>query len=59
MKFSREAMPLKMMTTPLLSSRSFNLSKMEDVQTSEVDVKLSPLNAHYEILYANRSSEAE
>jgi hypothetical protein len=32
---------------------------MEDVQTSEVDVKLSPLNADYEILYSNRSSEAE
>jgi hypothetical protein len=40
MKFSREVMPLKV----TLTFRTFNHSKMADVQTSEVDEKLAPVN---------------
>jgi hypothetical protein len=43
-KFSREVMPLKVTSTPYFLSRTFNHFKMADVQTSEVDAKLAPVN---------------
>jgi hypothetical protein len=45
MKFSSEAMPLKVTSTScVLSPGSFNHLKMEDVQISEMDAKLAPVN---------------
>jgi hypothetical protein len=41
MKFSREVMPLKVTST---STMTFKHSKMADVQISEVDAKLAPVN---------------
>jgi hypothetical protein len=44
MKFSTEVMPSKVTSTPYFLIPSFNHSKMADVQTSEVDAKLAPVN---------------
>jgi hypothetical protein len=44
MKFSREIMPLKVTLMLYFLIRTFNHSKMADVQTSEVDEKLAPVN---------------
>jgi hypothetical protein len=44
MKFSTEVMPLKVISTPYVLIRTFNHYKMADVQTSEVDAKLAPVN---------------
>jgi hypothetical protein len=37
-------MPLKVISKPYLQSHSFNHSKMANVQTSDVDAKLAPVN---------------
>jgi hypothetical protein len=44
MKFNREVMPLKVISTPYFLIPYLNHSKMADVQTSEVDAKLAPVN---------------
>jgi hypothetical protein len=44
MKFSREVMPLKVISTPTFQSRIFNHYKMADIKTSEMDAKLAPVN---------------
>jgi hypothetical protein len=43
MKFSREVMPLKVTSKPYFLIPYLH-SKMEDVQTSEVDAKLAQVN---------------
>jgi hypothetical protein len=44
MNFSREVMPLKLTSMPYFLILYFNHYKMADVQTSEVDSKLAPVN---------------
>jgi hypothetical protein len=44
MKFNTDVMPLKETPTSYFSFRTFNYSKMADVQTSEMDAKLEPVN---------------
>jgi hypothetical protein len=44
MKVGKGVMPLKMTSTPYLESRIFDHSRMADVQTSEVDPELAPVN---------------
>lgn len=47
MKFGTAVMLLKVTSTTffLISLHSFNHTKIEDVQTSELDAKLVPVNA--------------
>jgi hypothetical protein len=44
MKIGREVMPLKVTSRHTFKFRTFNHSKMADVQTSEVDAKLASVN---------------
>jgi hypothetical protein len=44
MKLGSKVMPLKVTLTPYFQSHSFNHSKIKDVQTSDVDAKLAPVN---------------
>jgi hypothetical protein len=44
MKFGREVMPLKMTSTPYLPIPYLQAFQNGDVQTSEVDAKLAPVN---------------
>jgi hypothetical protein len=44
MKFSEEVMPLKVTSTSYLLIPYLQAFKMADVQTSEVDAKLAPVN---------------
>jgi hypothetical protein len=44
MKFSAEALQLKVTLMPYFQSRSFSNSKTADVATSVADAKLAPVN---------------
>jgi hypothetical protein len=44
MKFGRKVVPLKVSSTPYFLIPYLNHSNMADVQTSEVDPKLAPVN---------------
>jgi hypothetical protein len=44
MKFSREVMPLRMTSTPYFLIPYLQPFQMADVQTSEMDAKLAPVN---------------